>query len=256
MIQEDFDKIGYQLLTGRNNSINKNILLASNFGVAQNRKRFIFIGINRGVKLEYPLFSLFSLNGQVYTRNAIGDLPFLKPNEGHDHGLIPYPDPECVDLSEYQKNMRKGSQGVMNHRSRPLNKWYDREIYSLAIKKAERNGILHYSELPRQLKTHKNDEHFADRFKVHWWDKIPHTIVAHISKDGHYNIHPDINQLRSLTVREAARIQSFPDNFKFEGSRTAQFLQVGNAVPPLMANGFAKALKNQLEKNQWDGNTL
>lgn len=171
MIQEDFDKIGYEFLTGRNNSINKNIQLASNFGVAQNRKRFIFIGIRRGVKLEYPLFSPFSLNGQLYTRNAIGDLPFLKPDEGHDHGLIPYL--ENNNLSEYQKNMRDGSCGIMNHRSRPLKKWYDQEIYSLAIKKAERNGILHYSELPPQLKTHKNEKHFEDRFKVHWWDKIP-----------------------------------------------------------------------------------
>lgn len=253
IIQEDFDRIGYDFLTGRNDDINKNIQLASNFGVAQNRKRFIFIGIKKGINLNYPIFSSFSLNGQLSTRNAIGDLPFLKPDEGYDHGLIPYPD---ENFSDYQESMRNGSQGIMNHRARSLNKWYDREIYTIAIQKAQRNEILHYSELPSKLKTHKNEKYFGDRFKVHWWNKNPHTIVAHIAKDGHYNIHPDIRQLRSLTVREAARIQSFTDNFKFEGPRTMQFIQVGNAVPPLMAKAFATALKNQLEKNRWIGKIL
>lgn len=245
MIQEDFNKIGYNFLTGRNRDINKNIQLASNFGVAQNRKRFIFIGVKRGIKLDYPLFSSFNSNGQLSTRNAIGDLPFLKPEEGQDYGLVPYP--EYENLTEYQQIMRKDSRGIMNHRARSLNKWYDKEIYKITIIKAQKDENLRYSELPVELKTHKNEKHFEDRFKVHWWNNIPHTIVAHIAKDGHYNIHPDIKQLRSITVREAARIQSFPDNYKFEGPRTAQFVQVGNAVPPLMARAFARAFKKQLE---------
>lgn len=248
-IKEDFDRIGYYFVSGRNDgNIRENIRDALDFGVPQVRKRLIFLGIKKGTNLKYPEFDTSKVDKEkLLTKYIISDLPFLKPNHGHDLRLIEYEELPTPN-SDYQKKIREDSIGIMNHKARPLNRWYDQEIYRRAILKAEKGEKLDYSKLPKKLKKHNKEHVFRDRFRVHWWEEIPHTIVAHIAKDGHYNIHPDINQLRSITVREAARIQSFPDNFRFEGSRTAQFIQVGNAVPPIMARAFAEALKKELEE--------
>lgn len=159
------------------------------------------------------------------------DLPKLKP--GDELQIAKYTKP----INEYLKSteIRNGINFVTQHITRHHNE-RDLEIYSIAIDKwVNGETRLKYSDLPARLQTHNNTEGFLDRFKVIDPKGHSHTMVAHISKDGHYYIYPDLNQIRSISVREAARIQSFPDDYYFEGGRTAAFKQIGNAVPILMA---------------------
>ena len=131
--------------------------------------------------------------------------------------------------------------GVINHESRThlsqdLKRYLFASIYSEEYRKFPKLSDYerHNKEL---LPDHKNAKSgkFSDRFRVQLADEPAATVTSHISKDGHYFIHYDPNQCRSLTVREAARIQTFPDNYLFRGSRTQQYQQVGNAVPPYLA---------------------
>lgn len=217
------------------------ILNASDYGVLQNRKRIILIGWRKISNHKYPI--LIRTERLYPVSDLFNDLPELEP--GQQKNVYSHA------LSEgYLKDtgIRKKNDVLTWHVAR-TNLERDREIYRLAIQSWEKNHTrLKYTDIPDELATHNNRTSFLDRFKV-VADDLPaaHTMVAHISKDGHYYIHPDLKQARSISVREAARIQSFPDNFYFEGSRTAAFRQIGNAVPPLLAKTIADALKEQFE---------
>ena len=136
------------------------------------------------------------------------------------------------------------------HIARPNNE-NDREIYRCAIELwLNEKKRINYSELPNNLQKHKNKETFLNRFQVVDPYGCCHTIVAHIAMDGHYYIDPvakpAIDNVRSITIREAARVQSFPDDYFFEGSRTSVFRQIGNAVPVVLAHKIAEEIKKML----------
>lgn len=215
-----FNAIGYETTA--------EILNAVDYGVPQNRRRVFFIGNREG--LEGDPFPVPERN-RVTVWEAISDLPRLEPGEGgeiSDYTQLPETD--------YQKRRRRWSKKLYNHVARCHND-RDLEIFRLI-----RRGVK-YTELPNSLKPYRDDI-FMDKYRVQVPDRPSSTIVAHICKDGLRYIHPEQN--RSFTVREAARLQSFDDRYRFMGPRTRQFIQVGNAVPPLLAGAIASHIKKFL----------
>ncbi|MBK6264389.1 DNA cytosine methyltransferase [Marivirga sp. S37H4] len=233
-MQGYFKAIGYKL--------DYKVLKSEEFGVLQKRRRIILIGWQEDMDFKYPEFEKRTHNWTI--KNLLDDLPSLKP--GEEMKLSKYLKKDSNSyLESFQ--LKNGVDFVTQHIARPHNS-RDLEIYKIATNKfLNNNERLKYPDLPDSLKTHKNQKSFLDRFKVVDINGLSHTMVAHIAKDGHHYIYPSQDQIRSISVREAARIQSFPDDFYFEGGRTAAFRQIGNAVPPLMAREIAKEIKVQLE---------
>jgi DNA (cytosine-5)-methyltransferase 1 len=150
-----------------------------------------------------------------------------------------------VDVHHERKwFLDKKLEGVCNHVSRghmesDLHRYFFVSCFAKIHKRSPKLEEFPKALLPNHENANDDDNKFADRFRVQLWNRPSKTITSHISKDGHYFIHPDPTQCRSFTVREAARIQTFPDNYFFCGPRTSQFIQVGNAVPPFLAYQIA-----------------
>jgi DNA (cytosine-5)-methyltransferase 1 len=226
------------------------------YGVPQTRVRVILIGYRRALARTHPkikaVFKQLLANKcrvVLTVTDAIGDLPELNPGDGKDGWFGSY---EPKSLTKYQSWAHRQSAGVCNHKAR-THMPSDLDRYRFFIDhhlNGNQRATLHdlLDERPDLTPQHDHLDKFIDRFKVQLWNRPSATVMAHIAKDGHYYIHPDVHQCRSFTVREAARCQSFPDNFRFEGPRTEQFKQVGNAVPPRMAQAIAKVLLQELKE--------
>jgi DNA (cytosine-5)-methyltransferase 1 len=218
-------------------------LSAEDYGVLQRRKRIFLVGKQGTTKIFYPEPEKW--NPGVCVKEVFADLPSLQAGQGNVR--------ECKVKAYrgswlYETGIRNDAIPVSLHQARPHTE-QDLDIYWWAVDLWNHEKMrLDYNSLPDHLKTHKNRNSFVDRFKVVAADlPYSHTVVAHIAKDGHYYIHPDIDQNRSITPREAARLQTFPDDYYFESvsgvpSRTAAFRQIGNAVPVVMAERIARKL--------------
>lgn len=224
-------------------------LEANNFGVLQKRKRVVIVGWKENLNIIIPNLEAIRTTSKFDVENIFNDLPELNAGQGLDK-YQKYKTP----ANEYLKQsfIRNGIDILTQHVARPHTE-QDKNIYRIAVEKWNKGKQrLDYNDLPDVLKTHENRSTFIDRFKVVAQNlNCSQTVVAHIAKDGHYYIHPDISQNRSISVRESARLQSFPDNYYFEGvkegqNRTTAFKQIGNAVPPLMAETIAISISKIL----------
>lgn len=217
------EAIGYE--------VDMRIVEAWRYGVPQHRQRLLFVGIRDGV-FEWPKPS-----EEVNLRDAIGDLPPLRDTTGARE--LTYRGPK----TEFQRRARAGmpqdsARLIYDHMTRAV-RADDREAFELM------GRGLTYPELPEHLKRYRDDI-FDDKYnRLNWADRS-RSITAHIAKDGYWYIHP--SEHRTLTVREAARIQTFPDRFRFFGSRSDAFRLIGNAVPPRLGEVIGTAVLEAVER--------
>ena len=233
-ILKGIDKAGYKIELKK--------LKASDYGVLQNRERVIIVGWRKELNLKYPELEKEE-NPYKILPDLFSDLPERQQGEGSLTDIVQYVAPATGYLQ--QSKVRNSLDFTTQHIAGPHN-LIDLEIYKRAIKLwLEKKARLNYADLPPELQKHNNKQAFLNRFQVVNHEGCCHTVVAHIAMDGHYYIYPSLKQIRSITVREAARIQSFPDDYYFEGSRTAAFKQIGNAVPVILAEKIANKIKEQ-----------
>ena len=236
-IIDEFTKCGYR--------VDYKVINASDYGVVQKRERLILIGYRKDLALNDSFFDYLKeyVESPPTIKELFEDLPSIKSGRESNKYRGNY-------TSKFiGKYIRNKSDILTQYIARPHNE-NDLQIYKLVLKAKKKGRNLKYIDIPDELRTHSNTTSFLDRYKALDYNSVSHTIVAHISKDGHYYIHPDLRQNRSITVREAARIQGFPDNFYFEHSRTAAFRQIGNAVPPILSMKLSKAIIRFLKSDK------
>ena len=224
-LQEIFEKIGYEL------SIN--LVNAVNYGVPQSRERIFIIGYKKGLNYSFPKSSHAkkTIRKPVTISDAISDLPKIKNNENSAKYL-------SKPKTNYQKLMRKNApDNLMDHKSSK----HSENLVTIMSYLPE-GGLK--KDLPFKIRPKSG---YANSYGRLWWNKPATTITRNFGTPSSARcIHPKID--RALTTREGARLQSFPDRYQFFGSRAKKNLQIGNAVPPLLARAIGKSISLALDK--------
>lgn len=243
-ITKSFHKIGYDITS----NLRDNALVdCTEYGIPQSRKRMVIIGVNRSLAKAQTKDVLSDFYNNIFpkfkspkrtVKDAIGDLPKL------------YPLSELVAANRKKHSHKAASDHTANNHIPRKHNIRDIDIFRILAldiqsgknKYATTNTLkqLYYERTGKKSNVHK--------YHVLKWDKPSNTIPAHLYKDGLRHIHPDPEQARSITVREAARLQSFDDDFIFTGSMTDQYKMIGNAVPPKFAKAIAEAVSELLKK--------
>lgn len=213
-IEQDFRSLGYTL--------NRKILLASDFGVPQNRRRLILVGTLSERVFKFPDAITLDQEEKITCREAISDLPEQSLEDGSNYEIEP--------KSEYQKLMREFSRGIFNH---TITQHSEKTIRIIDLVPDGGN----YKDLPTELQSTR-------KVNIAWTRYSSKKPSLTIDTGHRHHFHYSFNRIP--TVRESARLQSFPDRFIFEGSKTSQYKQVGNAVPPLLAQALGECIRNYL----------
>lgn len=237
-IYDAFTQIGYEILAPYD--MPKALYNAALFEVPQHRPRVIILGVKRGGKINLlDLYESIELESKpqikLTVRDAIGNLPAL------------YPLKEPIKEGRYSRSHELNpDKSISLHEARNHGK-REQEIYKEWVEN-KMNYISHKAmiEYYFQKTGHKT---LYQKYKSLEWDKPSHTVVAHLSKDGYMFIHPDPQQQRSITIREAACLMTFPMDYQFLGSNPYNFKMIGNAVPVNFANAIAKGIFKVLDKS-------
>lgn len=226
-------------MEGHGYSVHAKVVTATSLGVPQYRQRLIVVAMRDGEAFSWP-----RRNSEVTVGDALGDLPEIEPgwtNAGDGTTGTPYA-PESA-RTKFAKRMRsrvpeKDQSVIFDHITRAVRE-DDAEAFALM------DASTLYSDLPEHLRRYRDDI-FDDKYKRLDFDKPSRSITAHIARDGYWYIHP--SESRTISVREAARLQTFPDHIRFAGTPTAALRQIGNAVPPQLAKRIGQSVLAALDR--------
>ena len=222
-IVEELEELGFDVYS--------RLLYARQHRVPQFRERVFVVGVERGTVYRWPP----PTGPETTVRDAISDLPSV---EGGDYSESHQYDGPRTAFQRWARIgvAREDRHRVFDHSARAVRQ-DDLEAFRLMDHRTR------YSDLPEHLRRYRSDI-FDDKYKRLPWNDVSRTITAHIAKDGYWYIHPE--QHRTLTIREAARMQTFPDRFRFAGFPSKAFQQIGNAVPPLLAAAIGRRIQGAL----------